>query len=795
MTDIHQIFDDFTDGALILDSSGRVLDADPPACAMLGASVAEVCSQSDLLTPDDTSSFAHEAGRLVQGAVVRARWALLTRDGTRLPFEVRVRQLPDQRLEARLRDASAVGQAAASARRTGSLLAAIGQLQSQFIIGADPRETFDKMLAIVLEVTDSEYGFIGEVRVGADGQRYLKTFAITNIAWNDETRAFYREHAPTGMEFFNLKTLFGEVMVTGAPVIANAPATDVRRGGLPAGHPTLSSFLGLPCYHGAQLLGMMGVANRPGGYSADVVQQLDPLVRLCGTLIQSMQAEQQRASAHAALAESDARFRQLAGCIDEVFWLNDAASGEVVYISPAYERIWGRSCADLCANRHAWMDAIHADDRERVVLAEQDIQAGNYDVEYRIVRPEGELRVIRARAFLVRGADGSVTRIAGIAQDVTAQKQLEDRLRHSQKMDAVGQLAGGIAHDFNNLLTVILGNLQVLGGLGLTGEATELVGEIQDSANRAATLTRQLLTFSRRQPVQKIAVRLAEVVDGTLVLLRRLLGETITLETRCAPNLPSVSADVGMLEQVIMNLAINARDAMPNGGHLRILVDTATVTTNGVTCDFVRLCVADTGCGIPLANQAKLFEPFFTTKPLGQGTGLGLATVHGIVQRHDGHITFQSELNVGTTFSVHLPVAAGAASLPVRVKQLATILLVEDEAQVRRLARRVLVTAGYTVLEAEHGPAALKHWQADGDDVELALIDMALPGGMSGSQLAQELRRHRPALNILFVSGYCPEFLDSSFGQDGGDELLQKPYLPNDLLAAVARALKSARVG
>jgi two-component system cell cycle sensor histidine kinase/response regulator CckA len=388
-------------------------------------------------------------------------------------------------------------------------------------------------------------------------------------------------------------------------------------------------------------------------------------------------------------------------------------------------------------------------------------------------------------------------------RDITATKQLEEQLRQSQKMEAVGQLAGGIAHDFNNLLTVVQMQASLLlADRRLDPETRLSVRQIMDAATRAANLTRQLLTFSRQNVKQARALDLGEVVTSTTKLLRRVLGEHIALESHFASNLPLVQADPGMMEQVLMNLVINARDAMPGGGRLVISLDTADFDADYAAAHppakrgrFVRLRVSDSGSGIAPENLRRIFEPFFTTKEVGKGTGLGLATVFGIVQQHHGWIEVESEPGKGSTFCVFLPPLTTVAPVeaapvaPVLRGGTETLLIVEDEALVRAVAVAALKRRGYRVIEAETAADAVRRWDAQQGKIDLLLTDLIMPGGVSGRQLAEELRGRRPGLKIVFTSGYGGEALSRELTVTTGDNFLPKPYSLDELVAIVRRKL------
>lgn len=512
-----------------------------------------------------------------------------------------------------------------------------------------------------------------------------------------------------------------------------------------------------------------------------------------------------RRRAEDALRASEQRFRQVMETIDEVFWLTDPDKCEMIYVSPAYARVWGRPAETLYTEPQAWIDAVHPEDRERVREAARERQAlGTYDIEYRILRPDGAVRWVHDRAFPIVDAAGHVYRIAGVAEDITARRELEEQLRQSQKMEAVGQLAGGIAHDFNNLLVIIQLQTSMLLAEGEYDPVTrEGIQQIMDATERATTLTRQLLTFGRRDMRRPQPLDLRTVVEDMVRLLRRLLGEHIALETSFAGSLPTVNVDPGMMEQVLLNLAVNARDAMPEGGSLRISLTSATLDASDVAAHpgaapglYVHLSVTDTGAGIPAEVLPHIFEPFFTTKEVGRGTGLGLATVFGIVRQHEGWIDVTTAPGQGTTFHVMLPAMSGEAASHAPSKRevpvaggTETVLLVEDEAGVRRMARAALERYGYRVVEAASAAEALARWDEQAGAVDLLLTDLVMPGGMSGAELAAALRARAAGLRIVYSSGYSAEAVRRHLELDPGLGFLQKPYTSAELARTVRRVL------
>ncbi len=397
----------------------------------------------------------------------------------------------------------------------------------------------------------------------------------------------------------------------------------------------------------------------------------------------------------------------------------------------------------------------------------------------------------------VRDGDGAIQGVVGVALDVTERERLTDQLRQSQKMQAVGELAGGVAHDFNNLLMVVKGHAQLL--LDRIPESSPLrlsAEQVEKAADRAATLTRQLLAFSRKQVLQARVLDLNDTVAGMIKMFSRVIGENIEMAFLPGGKLARVKADPGQIEQVLLNLVVNARDAMPNGG--RLTIETTNVELDSIYAAahtsvepglYVMLTVTDTGCGMDAATQARIFEPFFTTKGPGKGTGLGLATVYGVVKQSGGYIYVYSEINRGTTFKIYLPqVTADIEKLaPDTSKRRVTrgsetILFVEDEQSVRELVRDYLVGAGYCILEASDGVQALKVASAHPGPIHMLITDVVMPH-LSGPELATKLATARPDVKILFISGYTDDTVFRHGVLEGGVAFLQKPF---NLKASVA---------
>ncbi len=642
-----------------------------------------------------------------------------------------------------------------------------------------------------------------------------------------------------------------------------------------------------------------------------------------------------RKEAEAALEEREQRFRQVVENISEAYYVMTANFTETLYISPAYETIWGRSCRSLYEDPRSFLDPVPVEDRERLEAYIARIQAGEDagEVEFRVIRPDGQARWVLGHAVPIRDEHGDVYRIAGVALDITERKQAEDGLRaserrlrmlfetvnlivlgldsqgivdyvnpfllqltgytrdeavgsnwferflpkaqqadvsgvflellernlhphsrnaivtkageermiswhntvlrdaqgrpsgtlsigeditehqrleeqfrQSQKMEAVGRLAGGVAHDFNNLLTVILGYVDLVrDDLPEGDRARQDLAEIRKAATQASSLTTQLLAFSRHQVLQTTVLTVNDLVEDLRKMLRRLIGEDVELRLDLHPDAGNVRADPGQLQQVLMNLVVNARDAMPTGGTFRI--ETALVELPGprapprepvVPGRYMLLTVSDTGTGMDAETRARVFEPFFTTKEKGRGTGLGLSTVYGIVQQSGGYVWVESELGRGTTFRICLPtVDAPAEGLAVAVEVAATltgtetVLVAEDDAMLRPLVTGLLQRQGYRVLVAQNADEALAIARDHISSVHLLLTDVVMPGG-SGRELGRRLAELRPETRVLYMSGYTDDAMARHGVLDPGLAFLQKPFTPAALMRKVREVLDAS---
>jgi PAS domain S-box-containing protein len=538
---------------------------------------------------------------------------------------------------------------------------------------------------------------------------------------------------------------------------------------------------------------------------ADDYIMKDNLSRLVPAIereLREAQSRKERRKAEEALRISEERYRCLVENIDIGVTLIDS-DYNVIMTNEAQSRLYGKVARDLvglkCYNQFG--------DHESVCPQCPGIRAMESgrpcEIDMQVVKEGGDQINLRVRSFPIFGEGGVVTGFIKVVDDVTERKRLEEQLRQAAQLEAIGRLAGGVAHDFNNLLTAMIGYSSVLlSQMPVNDPGRERVAQIRCAAERAAELTRQLLAFSRKQVLDVKVLDLNPLIVGFQRIIRRLLGEDVEILTALAQSIGRVKADAGQIEQILMNLAVNARDAMPSGGKLtmetaniRLDKDYARTHPDVRPGPYVMIAVSDNGVGMNSETRAQIFDPFFTTKERGKGTGLGLSMVYGIVKQHQGHISVYSEPGRGTTFKVYLPLCedtidlAGEAPAPALPHAgTETVLVVEDDEIVLRLACEALEILGYTVLSASHPLEAVQIGKEYQGPIQLLLTDVVLPQ-MDGPSLFRVLLHERPTLKVLYVSGYASNFIVHHGVLDPGVHFLQKPFTVEDLAAKIRETL------
>lgn len=536
----------------------------------------------------------------------------------------------------------------------------------------------------------------------------------------------------------------------------------------------------------------------------------DDLVRLVPAIereLREANIRQARREAEASRRFSEERMRQMLLFISDVVYVTEVGDNKTyfnTYVSPNAEAVTGYPAEQLLADADFWYStAVLPDDRPAALAFRRELAENcKSEIEYRLTCADGKTIWVRNSARQV-SQPGGFAYIYGVLSDITERRYLEDQLRHAQKMEAIGLLAGGIAHDFNNILMIIVGYSDLLLSRHIDANDPRRADleEIKRAGERASVLTRQLLVFSQKQAYQNRQTNLNFIISGFEKMLRRLISENIELVTILAPDLREIMADHGRMEQVLLNLVINARDAMAQGGVLTI--ETANVILSGPSVvrmigvkpgEYVLLSVRDTGTGIDQATQARMFEPFFTTKKVGRGTGLGLSTVYAIVQQSHGYIEVESEPGRGAIFRIYFPVSEKLAEAPAKSAPavfapnhnpgLKSVLVIEDEAEVREVTCQFLQRGGYTVLSAANGFEALKISRDSNRPVDLIVTDLIMPD-VNGCDLVRELLKAWPEAGALFMSGYSDETIVEQGIAEVGGFLLRKPFDAAALLHAV----------
>ena len=600
---------------------------------------------------------------------------------------------------------------------------------------------------------------------------------------------FKSEDAPTGHICYDVIRNNREDAV----VITNLPRTSYAESDPNVRAYGLQTYMGCAVKCEGKAVGSLCVV-----YGTDY-QPTDDDRRILGIIASAIGNEDTRKQAEAELNRLMTAIEQT----PESVVITDT-EGRILYVNPVFERVTGYSRAEVIGQNPRLLKSNRQDSAFYRQLWGK-ISAGEvWRGRFINKKKDGTLFTEDAVIAPVRDEKGAVTNHIAIKRDISHELELEVQYRQTQKIDSIGRLAGGVAHDFNNILAVICGHTDLaLAQLSPDAPLRSNLECIQESADHAANLTRQLLAFGRGQVIEPRRINLNELIVNLNKMLRRLIGEDIKLVTQTAPDLGQIKADPGQIEQVLLNLVVNARDAMPDGGTLTIRTDNVTLDEDYARShlispgDYVMVSVSDTGVGMTDEVKQHIFEPFFTTKEQGKGTGLGLATCFGIIQQSNGHIHSDSQVNKGTQFKIYLPRVLGveesisSREVPVSLPQgTETILLAEDEPSLRQLMARVLRTQGYTVLEATDGHEALTLAQANGAKIQLLLTDAIMPG-LSGKTLAEWLGQVNPAIRVLFISGYINNNAVRDAMSRPGTFFLQKPFNPLDLTKRVREAIEA----
>ncbi|MBN1630284.1 MAG: PAS domain S-box protein, partial [Thermoleophilia bacterium] len=666
----------------------------------------------------------------------------------------------------------------------------LNQIANIFLTVSD-EAMYGQVLAVVLGEMDSTFGIFGYL--GEDGDLVIPS--LTRHVWDqcevaEKSIVFPRDTWG--------QSLWGRAIREKRTFVSEGPFRT------PVGHVPISSFLAVPIVCHDETIGLLSVANKAGGYSDRDSELLERIVKKISPVLdarlQRDLQERRRIIAEADLRESEEKYRLLvAHAAEAIFVLQDDV---IKFPNPKTLEMSGYSVEELA--EIPFLTHVHPLDRDTVLDGHSKMLAGEWPQsvqQFRLVDKRGRQVWVQltATAVLWEKKPG----ILCMMRDVTHERKLEAQIAQAQKMEAVGRVAGGVAHDFNNMLTVILGNTELaLRNMSSSDPLREELQEIDETARRSADLTAQLLAFARAQTIAPKVLGLNDAVSGMLEMLRRLIGEDIDLAWRPGAGLWQVKMDPSQIDQVVANLCVNARDAIEGVG--KVTIETGNVSFDEAYCadhpgffpgDYVLLAVSDDGCGMDDDARAHLFEPFFTTKGVGQGTGLGLATVYGVVKQNSGFINTYSEPGLGTTFKLYFPRFEGEVAEPQAPRGVETalggtetVLIVEDEKSILNLGSRILKALGYNVLAARTPGDALAQTEAHPGPIHLVVTDVVMPE-MNGRILAERLAAMKPGLKCLFMSGYTANVIAHRGVLDEGVRFIQKPFSTNAFAMKVRQAL------
>ena len=688
-----------------------------------------------------------------------------------------------------------LNQEALSDRLEKKMLEAISGIQSGFINNDNENALFSNFLSSLLQLTDSEYGFIGEVLTDKEGKSYLKNHATTDISWNAETSDWYQKNAPRGLEFTNLNTLFGHVITTGKPLVTNNAPTHSAAGGIPSGHPPLNKFAGIPFQSAGKMIGMVGLANRAGGYGEQLITTLSPVLDTCAQLILVMREKNNNRITQEQLQE----FKSIVDKTTDCVFMFDPDTLRFTYTNQGAERQVGYTDTELL-NMHPY--DIKPEYNEKTFremlkpLISGELPVANFETIHQ--HKNGDQIEVDINLQLVTTLTGAQKFIA-IVRDITEVKKKEATLRQSKKMEAIGRLAGGVAHDFNNQLAAIMGYAQLIetdqNSQGLQRYATKII----DTADDARKLTSQLLIYSRQDSLRVEVISANELIGDVAEMLSLSLHKNIKVNVGLLDIDCNIIGDKASIKTALLNIGLNAKDAMFKGGALgikaqRVSGDTQANRINNPVDAYLCIEISDIGSGIAADKLQDIFDPFFTTKKSGEGTGLGLASAKGAIEQNNGSIDVSSQLGIGTTFTICLPLAQGNDQ-ETRLDEVddtqpsqrtKTILVVDDNEAVREVTVDLVHLLGHQSLAAKDGIEAVKLYRQSGHSIDLVVLDMIMPN-MTGYQAYKEIRLIDPSVKAIIASGYTADTETDEMLAEGILAVLEKPYKLMELKALIDR--------
>jgi PAS domain S-box-containing protein len=778
-----------SDGIFICDQQGNILTVNARIREMLGYDERELLKigVEDIVDPEDLLSKPIRFDDMLGGKTVFSDRRLLRKDGTIFPAEISRKMLTDGRFLAMVRDVSEHRQKDAMLAWRNRQLELLSSSNRQINMVLDIPVVLRTLVNTALAVTGATSGTAGLMISGK----------MVFQEYNERGRLI-----PVDYIFETGYGVPGWVMQTGKPYISNDAQRD------PHVVPEIQKALGfynladVPIFdRTGKLLGCFEIHNTADrrSFNEHDVEILEGLATGAAVAMENAQLLAEHRQVEASLRESEKKFRMLADNVAAAIFIYQDTSFR--YLNSTTEKLTGYTREELL--RMNFWDVVHPDYRQTIKdrgIARQQGEDITSRYEFQIVTKTGEERWVDFTSGAIE-YDGQPAAL-GTAYDVTERKKLEEQFRQAHKMEAVGLLAGGVAHDFNNILTAIIGYGN-LAKMKLTGNdpLISYIDQMLAASERAANLTRSLLAFSRKQIINLKPVNVNEIITGVGKLLARIIGEDIELKMDLAGRDMTILADSGQVEQVLMNLATNARDAMPTGGALIIKAEYAELDQEftkrhgyGSQGKYALIAVTDTGTGMDEKTRERIFEPFFTTKVMGKGTGLGLSMVYGIVKQHEGFITVYSEPGIGTTFKIYLPLAQSSAKEVEAAKPVGvfggteTILVAEDDEAVRNLTMTLLTESGYTVIGAPDGEQAVVEFMENKNRVRLLILDVIMPR-KNGKEAFEEIRRIRPDIKVLFMSGYAGDIFEKKNIPEQGLNLIPKPISPTEFLKKVRETL------
>lgn len=673
------------------------------------------------------------------------------------------------------------------------MLESISRIQQDFIRGANNYEMFSEFLNALLKLTDSEYGFIGEVLTNENNQRYLKTHAITDISWNDETSSWYQQNAPAGLEFTNLSTLFGKVIKEAKVLIANDAPHHAAAGGIPDGHPPLNRFIGIPFKKGEDMIGMIGLANRPEGYSDGLVEVLKPVIDTCTQLILANRAQNEKIDQEQRIEEEKQRNRDQAAQFKVIYnSLHDgvisvkADTGIILDVNDAFaamlgydtDEIIGKTVDDISVDKslfYSVLGSFRDDVNHRNVVS--------YEKEY--IHKSGKLVSVSVTSYYSPSSDTNEEILWALVKDITKFKEEEAQRLQEQKMNSLGTLSGGIAHDFNNILGIVLTNAEMIEMVAPDEKIQKRVQTIQKASQRGAELVSRILEFSRKKSHERAPSCAKGLVEHALELISNITPNSITMNTDIN-DVGYIMSNQNDVSQILMNLVSNAIHAIEsNVGEITVCL--RFDEDNGQ----VLMSVQDTGLGMDEETKKQIFDPFFTTKHQHNGTGLGLAIVYSIVNELNGHIELHSEEGEGTLFKIWLPPCQSVVTTndkdtgEVNRNTQKRILLIEDEPMLLNVFKEALEIYGHEVLAFACGVDLLDYLsQTESKNFQILITDDEMPK-MRGVELISQVKEHLPEINTILVTGNVSDKAQQMLANNELDHLVEKPASLEKLMKLV----------